>query len=88
MGWDPGIFAGLRQAGAAAALLARRTWVGLAEQCMLRWRTFVAEGLAMQVLVMRERLQRADAECCLLRGEEPIAHAPSHSRNRFIEIID
>jgi hypothetical protein len=59
-----------RQVGVAAALLIRSGRQSVTEQCFLLWRTFVAEALAMQVIVMRERLQRADAECCVLRGED------------------
>jgi hypothetical protein len=54
----------------AVSLLERAGWKSLAQQCILSWRNFVAEGLAMQVILMRERLQRADSECCVLRGED------------------
>lgn len=69
-------------ASAATALLSRRRRRGLLEQCLLRWRTFVAEGLAMQVLVVRERLQLVDAECCVLRGEEKDSELRTHDARR------
>jgi len=54
----------------AAALLERRDRASLLHDCFMRWHSSSAEGHAMQVKVMRERLERADAECCALRGQE------------------
>jgi len=61
---------GHRRSSAACSLLARRDMFALLHESLMRWRTFIADALAVQVLVMRERLGRADAECCALRGED------------------
>lgn len=54
----------------AASLLARRDRATLVHECFMRWHCSTAEAHAMQVRMMRERLERADAECCALRGQE------------------
>lgn len=63
-----------RRSGAAvarlSAMLGRLERAALLGECFLRWRSAKAESKAVQVFIMRERLERADAECCALRGQE------------------
>lgn len=68
-----------RLAGARGAhlvsLLGRRERTTLLLECFLRWQASRADDREVKVRVMRERLERADAECCLLRSQEERSRA-------------
>lgn len=64
----------LRCSSRMAGMLERRDCVALLHQCLLKWQSAKAESRAIQVFVMRERLEKADAECCVLRRSQEEAH--------------
>lgn len=53
-----------------ADMLERRDRAALLHQCLLKWQNAKSESRAYQIYVMRERLEKADAECCVLRRNQ------------------
>lgn len=59
----------------AVGILSRRDRAAFLHECFTRWHASAAERHALQVRMMRERLERADAECCSLRSQEETLHS-------------
>eukprot|EP00928_Gymnodinium_smaydae_P035688 TRINITY_DN25071_c0_g1_i1.p1 TRINITY_DN25071_c0_g1~~TRINITY_DN25071_c0_g1_i1.p1 ORF type:complete len:583 (-),score=74.76 TRINITY_DN25071_c0_g1_i1:209-1957(-) len=53
-----------------AAMLAGHGSMDTLRSCFARWYQASCEGFAVRVQVMRDRLERVDAECCNLRSQE------------------